>query len=98
MNKDELENGFAEALSLADAIEMALLDCERVCENNSESIGPLLRRLREARGIKQFEMSKALHMSQPYLSDLERGKRRWRKSTVVEYLSHIDHNILTKQQ
>jgi transcriptional regulator with XRE-family HTH domain len=50
------------------------------------AIGALIRRARTSKRIGLKDLAKALAVSAPYLSDLERGRRNW---TVERYAQAV---------
>lgn len=49
-------------------------------------IGQQMRNLREKLGVKLREVAKALDVSAPYISDLERGFRHWNDDLKKRFL------------
>lgn len=50
--------------------------------------GAEMRRLRKEKGISGRQMAKLLHISAPYLSDLELGRRHWSTDLSSQVIFH----------
>lgn len=50
---------------------------------NQKSLGAELRKLREKAGLSGRQVARRMHISAPYLSDLELGRRHWTPKLVM---------------
>ena len=56
-------------------------------EYDDKAVGAELRSARKRAGIKLSEMAEAMNIGSPYLSDLERGFKRWSDDKIKIYKS-----------
>lgn len=54
-------------------------------EINHWELGKLMRVKREKAGVGLRQISRAMHYSAPFISDIERGQRRWNVRLIEEY-------------
>jgi predicted transcriptional regulator len=59
------------------------------------AIGALIRKARTSRRIGLKDLAKAMAVSAPYLSDLERGRRNW---TVERYVRAVKCYLMLTQK
>ncbi len=54
------------------------------------SVGEEMKRRRKATGKSQSEVAKIMGVSDPYICDLELGRRNWRQELIDGFLEAID--------
>ena len=50
-----------------------------------EAIGAVMRKVREDAKLSLREIARRLHLSAPYVSDLELGRRNWTRSRIADF-------------
>lgn len=58
-------------------------------EADHAAIGHRMRALREAAGLAQIEVARALGFTGTYLCDLEAGRRNWTPKLIDRYLAAV---------
>lgn len=58
-------------------------------ELDHRSVGQEMRKRRKDSGRTQVEVAHRMGVSGPYISDLESGKRGWRKALIERYMNAL---------
>lgn len=61
-----------------------------------DHLGKALRKLREAHGIKQYEMAKLIHKSESAYNRIENGKTPISLTTYYTYTKHMSNHLVKK--
>lgn len=56
----------------------------------ASKVGAELRNLRIEKGLKQGHVADRIGVSQPFLSDLEHGRRRWSEVMIKSYRQVVE--------
>ncbi len=59
-------------------------------ELDHRSVGEEMRKRRKQSGKSQIQVAKHMKVSGPYISDLESGKRGWRKVLIDSYMEALE--------
>lgn len=57
---------------------------------DSRAIGQAMRKKRESKGVTMAAIADKLGKTSGYLSDLERGNRRWNDALIARYKEALD--------
>ena len=58
-------------------------------EQNLKEIGERIRQVRKEKGISQAELAEMVHISTPYLSDIEHGKKNYSVSILIALIESL---------